>query len=260
MVLPYDEAGSGPALVLLHAGVADRRMWREQLGPLAAAGYRVVAVDLPGFGDAPPPGSREGPWADVVETMDALQIDRAAIVGVSNGAWVAQRIAHDHPERVAALALVSSAAPGHEFSAELAAADAREVDALEDGDLDGAVQAVLESWTLAGMPEVRERVAEMQRRAFELQALDDSDEDAEEDEYGSDPAALARITAPTLVVDGELDWEDFAACGEVLETNIPDVRRVRIAAAGHLPPMEQPEAFRIALLEFLADTQGAGAR
>jgi pimeloyl-ACP methyl ester carboxylesterase len=58
-----------PAVLLLHAGVADRTMWDDHLEPFAAAGYRVVAPDLV-TGDAP--------WADVVETLDALGIDRAA--------------------------------------------------------------------------------------------------------------------------------------------------------------------------------------
>ena len=51
MILPRDELGSGDPLVLLHAGIADRGMWRD-LEPFANAGYRVVAMDLPGYGDA----------------------------------------------------------------------------------------------------------------------------------------------------------------------------------------------------------------
>lgn len=53
MTLPHDDVGAGPALVLLHAGVADRRIWSEHLQPLAGAGFRALALDLPGFGDAP---------------------------------------------------------------------------------------------------------------------------------------------------------------------------------------------------------------
>ena len=63
--------------MLLHAGVADRTMWSEHLGPLSAAGYRVVAMDLPGFGEAPAATAESAPWADVLETMDGLGLDRA---------------------------------------------------------------------------------------------------------------------------------------------------------------------------------------
>jgi 3-oxoadipate enol-lactonase len=101
-MLPHDEAGSGPVLLLLHAGIADRTMWAEHLEPLAAAGYRAIAVDLPGFGEAPVAPGEQAPWADVLETMDALAIDRAALVGNSFGGAVALRIAAVAPLRVSA--------------------------------------------------------------------------------------------------------------------------------------------------------------
>jgi 3-oxoadipate enol-lactonase len=91
--LPHEDVGIGPAVVLLHAGIADRRMWSEHLEPLAAAGLRVLAPDLPGFGDAPAPSRVDGPWMDVIATMDAAGIETAALVGSSFGAAVAQRVA-----------------------------------------------------------------------------------------------------------------------------------------------------------------------
>src|SRR4051812_34376934 len=63
VVLPFDEVGEGPAVVLLHAGVADRTMWAEHLQPLALSGHRVVAMDLPGFGHAPVTPGEQAPWA-----------------------------------------------------------------------------------------------------------------------------------------------------------------------------------------------------
>ena len=84
VVLPHDDVGAGPAVLLLHAGIADRTMWAEHLGPIADAGYRVVAMDLPGFGDAAPSPNR-AEWSDVVQTMDELNIARTALVGNSFG-------------------------------------------------------------------------------------------------------------------------------------------------------------------------------
>src|SRR5204863_371728 len=69
-MLPHDEAGSGPPIVLIHSGVTDRRMWSDHLEPLGAAGYRVVAIDLPGFGDAELPPGEQAPWQDVLGAMD----------------------------------------------------------------------------------------------------------------------------------------------------------------------------------------------
>src|SRR5437763_10396557 len=95
--LPHDDIGSGKPLVLLHAGIADRRMWAQHLEPFAAAGFRVVAPDLPGFGDAPVAPSPEAPWLDVLAMLDELGIDNAALAGNSFGAGVALRAAVTAP-------------------------------------------------------------------------------------------------------------------------------------------------------------------
>src|SRR5690242_10750697 len=101
MPLPYDAEGAdGPAVVLLHAGIADRRMWSELLPELAAAGYRVIAPDLPEFGDADV-GPGKAPYDAVLETMDGLGVEAAVLVGNSLGGAVALRVAAVAPERVA---------------------------------------------------------------------------------------------------------------------------------------------------------------
>ena len=115
-MLPHDELGAGPAVVLLHAGVADRSMWSEHLGPLADAGYRAVALELPGFGEAP---LSPTPWAEVLAAMDRLGIDPAAVVGNSFGGAVALRMAVVAPDKVSSLVLVSAPAPGIDPSPEL---------------------------------------------------------------------------------------------------------------------------------------------
>ncbi|HSD24140.1 MAG TPA: alpha/beta hydrolase [Solirubrobacterales bacterium] len=253
MVLPHDEAGVGPAVVLLHAGVADRTMWAEQLPTLAAAGYRAVAMDLPGFGEAPPVKEFQ-PWSDVLGTMDALELPEAALVGNSFGGAVALNVAVVAPERITSLMLVSAPPPGLEPSSELGAAWEAEESALERGDIEAAVRAVVDAWTLPDAPsELRDRVAGMQRRAFELQAeADDRSEAAEPAEAG--PDALGRIDVPVLVASGEFDLPDFRLGAESLSKRLEDARGTVIAGAGHLAPLEQPEAFERLLLEFLNES------
>src|SRR5262245_29868523 len=122
-MLPYSERGDGSALVLLHAGIADRRMWDEHLEPLAGAGHRVVAVDLTGFGEARPSSGPVAHWEDVVETMDALGVAQASLVGNSFGAAIALRVAALSPERISSLFLFSApAVPEPDPSPELLAA------------------------------------------------------------------------------------------------------------------------------------------
>jgi pimeloyl-ACP methyl ester carboxylesterase len=250
MILAYDEAGSGQAIVLIHAGVADRTMWSELLEPLAAAGYRAIAVDLPGFGEAVPPGPQIAPWTDVLETLDALAIEAAVLVGNSFGAGIALRAAAAAPDRVTALVLVSVAAPGLDPSPELEMAATAEEQALERGDTDEAIEAVVAAWTLPDAPlALRERIGAMQRRAFELQAQ--SGELALAPDPLEDPSALAQIDLPVLCVVGEHDMRFFHDSAAVLEVALPRARPELIEGAGHLAPLEQPERFREVLLGFL---------
>jgi 3-oxoadipate enol-lactonase len=250
-VLPFDEAGDGRAVVLLHAGIADRTMWSEHLEPLAAAGYSAFAVDLPGFGEAAIDEGEQAPWLDVLETMDELAIDDAVLVGNSFGGAVALRAALLAPDRVSGLVPVSAPAPGVDPSPELEAAWEAEEAALGRGDREAAVQAVLDTWTLPGAPpELCERIAVMQRRDFELQAQAPPVAQAP-DPLEEDPGALADLRMPALVAAGEYDMSDFRAGAEALAAAIPGARLEIIPGVGHLAPLEAPERFRALLLEFL---------
>jgi len=253
--LPHDEAGRGPAVVLLHAGVADRTMWAEHLPPLAEAGFRAVAVDLPGFGEAPVAPGGQAPWSDVLLALDELGIERAAVVGSSFGGGVALRVAAVAPERLWALAVVSAPAPGSEPSPELLAAWEREESALERGDVEGAVAAVVAAWTRPGAsPALRERVAAMQRRAFALQAGAPEVTEAP-DPVEHRPELLAEVRVPALAAAGEHDLADFRDGAEWLARTLPRGRHALIAGAGHLAPLEAPEAFRALLESFLRELQ-----
>jgi pimeloyl-ACP methyl ester carboxylesterase len=253
VILSRDEAGSGPVVLLLHAGVTDRRMWSGQLDVLAAAGHRAIAVDLQGFGDAPLLPGPQAPWQDVIETIDDLGLERVALVGCSFGGLIAQRVAFLAPQRISRLALISSPVEGLEPSERLRAAWAREEDALEAGDLEGAVAAVVEAWTLPDAPSsVRDAVAAMQRRTFEVQAGVGELPEAP-DPLADGPDALGRLTMPVLLAVGEHDMSDFHQAVAVLAAILPHARREVIPGAGHLAPLEQPAAFVELLLDFLAD-------
>lgn len=127
MRVSFDERGSGTAVLFLHAGIADRSMWAEHLDWLAGEGFRAIAFDLPGFGEAAVADGPQAPWEDVLQTLRKLGVSRAALVGNSFGAAVALRVAVVAPAAVSALMLVSPPPLGSDDpSPELAAAwDAR---------------------------------------------------------------------------------------------------------------------------------------
>jgi pimeloyl-ACP methyl ester carboxylesterase len=254
VVLPLDDTGGdGTPVLLLHAGIADRRMWRDQLQPLADAGLRVVAPDLPGFGEAPVAPGEQAPWNDVLGVLDDLGLERIALVGNSFGGAVAQRVAVVAPERVSSLLLVSAPAPGIEPGPDLRAAWQVEEEALARGDLDAAAAAVVDAWTLPDAPaELRDLVAAMQRRAYVVQG--DSEPAEAPDPLDEDPDALARLDVPTIAAAGEHDRVEFTEGARRLAETIPGARHVVIEDAGHLAPLETPERFRALVLEL------AGAR
>jgi pimeloyl-ACP methyl ester carboxylesterase len=226
-------------------------MWDEHLQPIATAGYRAVALDLPGFGEADAGRGPVAHWEGVVATMDALGIERAAIVGSSFGAAVALRVAALHPQRVSALLLFSApAVPEPEPSPELLAAWDAEEEAVATGEFDRAVEAVVSAWIRPQAPdEVRERVAAMQRRNYELHA---SEPELAPDPLEEDPDLLASIACPAFIAAGEDDMVDFKNAVGELETRLPQSRSDLISACGHLAPLEAPAEFRRLVLENLS--------
>jgi len=252
----YDVHGEGPAVLLLHAGVADSRMWEPQLRSFTSS-HTVLRVDLPGVGRSPFESKLVSYRGAVREALDVAGIDRAAVVGVSLGGNTALELALESPERVSALVLVGAGLPDHDWSETVTSFFAAEEEALERGDLDAAIEANLRTW-LAGPnrsleeidPGLREDVAEMQRQAFRLQQGHD---DLRADRL--DPPAserLADIRVPTLVVMGDEDVEDIKHIAERLAEEIPGATRATIPAAAHLPNLERPEEFDRIVLGFLS--------
>src|SRR5437667_3322152 len=104
--IAFDDRGSGSPVVLVHAGVADRRMWDPQLDALSAV-HRVIRYDARGFGESLPP---QGSWSqhtDLIDLLDQLLISRTHLVGVSMGAGIAVEAALARPSTIESLVLAS---------------------------------------------------------------------------------------------------------------------------------------------------------
>ncbi|MEV4613572.1 alpha/beta hydrolase [Kitasatospora sp. NPDC049258] len=254
MTLDHDVTGDGPALVLLHSAVCDRRMWDPQWTALAEAGYRVVRCDFRGFGRSPLPARRHNDAADVLELLDALGIERAALVGSSYGGQVALEVAARRPDRVTALALLCAGLPGHEPSAELREFGGREDTLLEAGDVAAAVELNVATWLGPEADEAaRELVRRMQRDAFEVQLA--APEGAGRLKVEVD---LAEIKAPALAVSGAHDVADFRQIAARLPELLPDARHLELPWAGHLPGLERPAEVTELLAGFLREAAPAG--
>lgn len=254
-----EAGGEGPALVLVHAGICDSRMWDPQWRSLAGR-HRLVRHDMRGFGRSPVPPGAYSHARDLVAVMDAADVAEAVVVGTSMGGRVALEVAVAHPERVSALVLVGSGLPGHEWSDAVKEYWAAEDEAIERGDLAEAAEVNVRFW-IDGPgrrpedvdPELRRRVHAMQLRALELQVpsyLEVGDlEELLVPDLGD---RLGEVTQPTLVVIGEADHPDIHAIARRIAASVPHTTEASIPDASHLPSMERPEAFDRILAGFLS--------
>ncbi len=107
----FESAGAGPAVVFIHAGVSDRRMWDPQMDFFARK-FRVARYDLRGFGKSEMPDLPYSNRADLVNVLQHLEIDKAALIGCSMGGATAIDLTLEHPERVTALVPVGAGVSG----------------------------------------------------------------------------------------------------------------------------------------------------
>lgn len=249
----YDRAGHGNPLLLLHAGITDRRMWDDAV-PLLTAQHSVLRVDLRGFGETPLP---DGPFVwtdDVAALLATLGIARTHVCGVSLGAGIALDLALAHPDLVDRLVLVAPGLSTWDWDAGMREFDDAESVLLDADDLDAAAWLNVRFWVDGSArsaeqvdARVRQRVFEMQRRAFEIDNPDADGAWLVPDRH----ERLGDLAAPTLILVGELDHTDFAAIGRHMATEIPDARVAMLPGVAHLPPMEAAEPFAEALLMHL---------
>ena len=257
--LAVHTAGSGLPVVLLHAFPLDHGMWGRQ-APLADS-LRLIVPDLRGFGGSGSvPGSIAEFADDVAAILDALHVERPAVIGgVSMGGYVAQHVAARHADRVAALVLVDTKLEADTPEARTARVDlAGKVGRLGQSILaDAMIPRLLAAprrdasaaalarhaenqSLLRGMIE-RQRVPTIQGA---LAALGDRPDMSE---------AMTHVRAPTLLVVGAEDQITPPACLEAAEVIMPDARLLIVPGAGHLVPLEAPDVFNRALGEFLAE-------
>lgn len=237
----------GAPVVLLHAGVCDRRMWDDLVPVLRDLGRPVVAPDLRGFGSRPVGPAPFSHARDAIALLDGLGAERADLVGASFGGRVALEVAALAPERVASLALLAPGLREWEYTdpALLAYGTAEEA-AIARGDADEVARLSVEMWG-GGLSEAdREYVAACERRAVGLAG----GEAAEEEEIALD---LAAIRAETLVMVGDRDGPDFVAIARHLAATLPGPELRVVEDAGHLLSLERPALVSEVLADWLRE-------
>jgi pimeloyl-ACP methyl ester carboxylesterase len=247
----YDDAGEGTPVLFVHGFPHHRKLWTPQLRALAGHS-RGIALDLPGFGesDMPEKFAIEA-WAEgLVRFLDALQIERAVIAGLSMGGYIALAFWRHHRERVRALVLADTRA-----GADTEEGKQKRRETIELARREGPVAVA--RGLLPGMvgKSTRERepavVAAM--RAMLESASVDSIVGASEAMMNRADATdlLPTIDVPTLIIVGEEDVLTPPKEARAIHAAIRGSRLEIIPAAGHVSNVERPAAFNHVLTEFI---------
>ena len=238
----------GPAVLFSHAIGGDLSMWDAQAGPFGER-FRVVRYDTRGHGGSGlggPEHSIEMLGKDALAVMDALGIARAHFVGLSQGAMTGMWLAARHADRIDRLVLANTTAhiPARDLLNGWIAT------ARSEG-LDSIAPPVMDSWLCAAFKAARPERARALAEAFRTMSpegfaasvavLRDSDRRGD----------LKDIRAPTLVIAGIEDGPRGAEAAQALADGIAGARRADLSDAAHLSPIENPQAFNRAVLDFL---------
>ncbi len=240
----YEEAGDGPAVVLVHGGLGDSRLWEPQFALLAER-FRTIRFDLRFFGRSTGPAA---PWSwvdDLVGVLDELTIDRAAFVGLSMGGRIAFDTAFAAPDRCWALAGVVPDISGNGVPSYTEEQDKAFDRAIAEHDLDGAMAVDFEVWAPLGADE-----------SFRELWLATPDADPLPPGVEPRPAAapalprLAEIAVPTLVITAAHDPQGMRDLGPLVERETPNARHVEVDS-DHYLTLREPELVTRLLVDFL---------
>ena len=247
--LAYDEAGRGPAVILLHGAFMERGAWDLQM-PALSARHRVVRYDIRPFGESTVPEKPYKTTDDLLALMDGLKIDRAHLVGHSFGGGVAIDFAIVHPARVASLVLVNAGVSG----APMPADEQKEAMQVFVAARESEAKAVA-AWMRLGLwsasrdrPEVMKAIERSTTRsaaAFELAAPPFVPI--------TPPASgrLGEVRVPALVVTGTRDTPGNRALSDTVGKGIPGATVVTIPGADHAIPIGWAKELNEAILKFL---------
>ena len=250
-LLAYDVRGSGPAVVFVHGGGFDRRLWAGQVDEFAR-NFLVITYDVRGAGKSG--RSDTGPFRhheDLAVLLAHLGVERVSIVGQSLGGRIAFDLALTHPRLVDRIVAVGPGLSGWPWAQ---ANFGAWIEIMREGGLKRDTTLLVRGWLASGYmqaaaerPELKaivERYARENTRTW----LENSDEPE------LDPPALKRleqIRAKTLIVVGSRDEQVILEIADSLMARLPDARREIIPGVGHAPNLEDPERFNRIALAFL---------
>lgn len=256
--LYYETAGevSSPALLLIHAGIANLRMWDPQVDALAQ-GHYVIRFDTRGFGQTTTDDVEFSDRADAIQLLDHLGVEKATVIGCSRGGRIAIDLAIEHPERVAGLVTIGSGPSGFpdlELTAEEDELFDRMDLAFETKDWEELNNLEVRMWSIGPTRREEDLDPKFVTTAYELNRANLPHVEEHPTPLPLEPPAYDRVVdidVPTLVMVGDHDLSEHLAEYEYLSTSIRRADSVRFPNSAHLPNVEQAAEFERVLVQWL---------
>ena len=246
--IAYDVQGSGPVVILLSGSNLDRRMWNREAAWLSKT-HTVVRYDLRAHGQSDTAAAQFSMLGDLIGVMDALKVEKAALIGLSAGSAIALDAALEHPDRVERIVLAGPAPSGYvsktplPFLGDMFAA-------LKAGDYKKVSEVLLATSVFAAPPDAQPLVRQMVTENDRMWTV------KRELMLAPKPAVdrLESVKVPTLVLIGDKD-EFQREPAELLAARIPGARIVRVPGGGHLLNLTSPKEFDAAIMGFLPNAR-----
>ncbi len=252
----YEEKGEGPAVIFLHAALADHRQWGVQADALSHD-YRCIIYDLAGYGASDPALDRNDPAKTLLALMDHLELSTAALVGSSLGGSIALHTALQYSDRIRSIMVFGTGLFG--FQPKLNApepATYREYEAaLMAHEVERIVELAEVIW-LTGVSGHKEDVPEASRKLFRImyRELLLFHPDGSFDQEGlDDTRGIANLPIPALIVIGEHDTAFCRAVADYLEQALPHSKVVLMREAAHFPNLSKPKTVTELIAQWNSD-------
>jgi len=259
--LYYEVAGMGTPLVMIHAGVADSRMWNNEFAYFAQSN-QVIRYDMRGYGKSEPVEGEFSHLSDLDLLLETLGIhEPIVIMGCSMGGGLAMDFALTYPSKVKALVMIDSGPSGLELDVPTPSKFADAEKAFESGDLDLVAEIETQIW-FDGMGRTPEQVnPTMRKLLYEMNRLALSHEVKGLGKRLPNTKTLAfdrlnSLNIPVLIIIGSHDTPYILAAADYMKEKIKFANKITIEDAAHLPNMDKPQEFQRVVEKFLSSIGG----
>lgn len=244
----YEECGTGPeAVLLIHDGVLHSEVWND-VWPAFCKAFHTIRYDRRGYGRSPVTTKWYFETDDTYALLRHMRVRHAMVVGSSHGGGLSIEFTIEHPDMVEQLVLVGAVVHGFPYTAHFLKRGQALDKPLEKNDIQGAINAGMNDryLTASDHPAARRKMRDLLTAS--PQDLTHTDLTLD---YPSSVPRLHEIRVPTLILVGDADIPDVHAHAGVIESGIPDARRIVVPDAGHLMYLEKPEEFSRIVIDFL---------